>query len=579
MFEGIPTQHRQPGRIPVRLVLASLVGLGWLLARGAVGGDPASEIGGAVDGGLVFAAMIPLAPPAARAPGAVRAGTWAMAGMTLALVASIVSGLGSSFAWWGDIVLSLIAVVALSYVLLLLRQVRHQDRIVREADFDSMTGLLNREGFDRALEPLLEVASEDALVAVLFVDLDRFKVVNDTHGHDVGDELLIEVGKILEQHVRQNDLVGRVGGDEFVLALTGLREDRSASTVAEKLLGLLNAPIEVGGRTLSIGASIGIAIYPTNGDTGDDLLKSADEAMYRIKNSGKNHFAFSTQDISVEQTRIQEIDRRLRFALEDGHLDLRYQPIFDLESKDVHGFEVLMRWHSPDLGAVSPGEFIALAERNGLIVPIGTWALREACHQAGSWLRQGYEFETISVNVSTLQFEQPNFIDTVSKAVADAGLPPEKLELEVTESLFARDVGTVSGVLRKLKRLGVRTALDDFGTGYSALSYLMHMPFDTIKIDASFVHSLSRAAGAGNPAGSVVKAVCALAADLGKSVTAEGVESVMQRDQLLRAGAHRAQGFLFSKPLTNADATELLKRETFVPKMVPEDEAVFLLHG
>ena len=183
------------------------------------------------------------------------------------------------------------------------------------------------------------------------------------------------------------------------------------------------------------------------------------------------------------------------------------------------------------------------------------------------------------MNVSTLQFEQPNFIDTVSKAVADAGLPPEKLELEVTESLFARDVGTVSGVLRKLKRLGVRTALDDFGTGYSALSYLMHMPFDTIKIDASFVHSLSRAAGAGNPAGSVVKAVCALAADLGKSVTAEGVESVMQRDQLLRAGAHRAQGFLFSKPLTNADATELLKRETFVPKMVPEDEAVFLLHG
>src|SRR5690606_37458267 len=299
-------------------------------------------------------------------------------------------------------------------------------------------------------------------LALLFVDLDRFKFVNDTYGHETGDKLLREVGRILRENVRGQDLVGRVGGDEFTVALMGVKEERAAASVARSLVRELNAPIRIDGRDVQVSASIGIALCPRDGTSADVLLKSADAAMYEVKEGGKNSYYFSTVEVRTRLSRRLELERQLRKALHENELEALFQPQVRLADNRLVGFEALLRWHSPELGIVSPAEFIPVAEEAGLISPIGHWLLRDVALQLRDWLRAGYTPVKLAVNVSTMQFHQKSFVDTVRGALDDSGIPPELIEIEVTESVLVRDYDLALRTLTRLERLGVPTALDDF---------------------------------------------------------------------------------------------------------------------
>src|SRR5690606_35532348 len=291
----------------------------------------------------------------------------------------------------------------------------------------------------------------------------RFKFVNDTFGHDVGDKLLREVGRVLRGNVRANDLVGRVGGDEFMVALLGVTDDEAAGQVARSLVRELSAPIAVEERELQVSASIGISLYPRDGANAEELLHSADAAMYQVKEGGKNAYHFSTIEVRTRISRRLELERQLRRAVQDSQLEVAYQPQVRLADGSLTGFEALLRWRSPELGLVSPGEFVPVAEEAGLISPIGHWMLRESALQQRAWQRQGLMPVRVAVNVSTMQFHQHEFVDTVRGALADSGIDPDLLEIEVTESVLVRDYELALRTLAKLERLGVPTALDDFG--------------------------------------------------------------------------------------------------------------------
>src|SRR5690606_17976700 len=474
------------------------------------------------------------------------------------------------------------------------------------AQVDPLTGALTRGAFEERLTAAIEKATadpEDGL-ALLFVDLDRFKFVNDTYGHETGDKLLREVGRVLRDSVRGLDLVGRVGGDEFTVALLGVKEERAAATVARSLVRELNAPIRIDGRDLQVSASIGIAIAPRDGNTPEGLLKSADAAMYEVKEGGKNSFYFSTVEVRTRLSRRLELERQLRQALHENEFEVVYQPQVRLADNRLTGFEALLRWHSSELGIVSPGEFIPVAEEAGLITAIGHWLIRDVAMQLRDWLRQGYEPVKLALNVSTMQFHQKSFIDTVKGALNDTGIPTELLEIEVTESVLVRDYDLALRTLLRLERLGVPTALDDFGTGYSSLAYLQRLPIKTLKIDRSFVQGLApqvvdQAVSVTNPkravttdaglrrhtgmhAGAwteiaanlydggnvpastfpIVEAICAMAHKLGKHVVAEGIETAYQRDFLRRLGVDYAQGYFFARPMPASEAEKVLRRIT-----------------
>ena len=434
------------------------------------------------------------------------------------------------------------------------------------AQLDPLTGLLNRVALERHLHEWIAAgrdAGPQGMFAVLFVDLDRFKNVNDTYGHDVGDRLLCAIARLLRDSVRSSDLVARLGGDEFVIAMPGLRDRRMAGAVAAKLVEVLSTPIDVGaGKVLGVSASIGIATYPADGEDVASLLGSADTAMYAVKSGGKNSFVFSTVHLRDQQTRRLEIEHRLRRAVADHALQVAYQPQYELANRRLVGFEALLRWDDEVLGKVSPGEFVPIAEEAGLIVPIGHWLLREACYQLRAWDDAGGQRIGVAVNVSTLQFRQADFAEQVEAALHDSTLAPERLEVEVTESVLINQFDVAVQALRRLHRLGVRTALDDFGTGYSSLAYLHRLPIHALKIDRSFVSTLaissSGDAGAGMP---LVDAISAMGRTLGKTVVAEGVETPEQAHYLKRIGVHRAQGFFLGRPLDAAHAVRLIERQ------------------
>lgn len=475
------------------------------------------------------------------------------------------------------------------------RNLQHERSISQRAKIDPLTGALTRATFEELLrEELVAAEAKNLGLALLFVDLDRFKFVNDTFGHDVGDKLLREVGKVLKSNVRAGDLFGRVGGDEFMVALLGVTDDETAGQVARSLVRELGAPIAVEERELQVSASIGISLYPRDGTNAEELLHSADAAMYQVKQGGKNAYHFSTLEVRTRLSRRLEIERMLRSALSENQLEVVYQPQVRMDDNSLIGFEALMRWRSPELGMVSPSEFIPVAEEAGLIGPIGHWILRESALQQQVWQRQGLLPMRMSVNVSTLQFHQVNFVETVRGAINDSGIDPSLFEIEVTESVLARDHNLAVRTLFRLDRLGVRTALDDFGTGYSSLAYLQRLPINTLKIDYSFVRGLVpppsvRAmegyAGARRPsrevlttggtqiltgsgegvfvdAAPIVEAICAMAHKLEKEVIAEGVETAYQREYLRRLGVDAAQGYYFSRPLQPLQAEELLRRVT-----------------
>ena len=443
------------------------------------------------------------------------------------------------------------------------RQLQTHKRITHRAQYDELTGLLTRAAFEKQFDAAIEKAKQSgALLALLFIDLDRFKFVNDTYGHEMGDELLKEVAKCLQKSVRQNDLVARLGGDEFIIALRGLQEAQSAASVASQLVKVLSSPFEIQGKVLNVSASVGISLYPNDGEDFETLTRNADTAMYEIKSAGKNDFTFTTAEVQVKQSRRIQLEQQLRSALEDNGLEIHYQPQVNLHTGDLSGFEVLLRWPHPELGNVSPEEFVPLAEEIGLIIPIGHWLLREACHQAASWQRAGLDPVKIAVNVSGLQFNQPDFISTLSGALKDSKLDPKWLEVEITESILMNDITSAAQTLRRLVRLGVTTALDDFGTGHSSLSYLQQLPIQSLKIDRSFVSTLSSGSQMSGNNTAIIEAICAMAHKLKKTIVAEGVETKAQRTYLTHLGCDYAQGFLFAKPMRALDAETLLKQRT-----------------
>jgi diguanylate cyclase (GGDEF)-like protein len=435
---------------------------------------------------------------------------------------------------------------------------RERERML--ATHDQLTSLANRYLFhDRLGQALAASRRNGQRMAILFIDLDNFKLVNDTLGHAVGDHLLLAIARHLTTALRESDTAARMGGDEFALLLTNLTHELDAARIAEKILDALARPLLLNDRTIHCTASIGIATVPANGDDPKELIRRADTAMYQAKKNGRNRFEFFTDQMNQVAQRRLSIESELGTALANRALEVHYQPFYDLRRGRVIGGEALLRWTHPKLGRVVPDEFLPMAEESGEITAIGEWVLMEACRQAVAWQRGGYEGFRIAVNVSPRQLQQPNFRDQVEKALMTSGLQPESLELEITESSVVRNVDGTLRALHHLKSLGVHLAVDDFGTGYSALAYLKDLPIDLLKIDRSFVASLL-----GDPANvTIVEAVIRMARGLNLTTVAEGVED---HDQLLLLGSlgcNRMQGFLFGRP-TDADTfTQFLANPTF----------------
>ncbi len=418
-------------------------------------------------------------------------------------------------------------------------------RLEHLAHHDPLTGLPNRLLFAGHLQRSISKAKRSQRqVALLFIDLDRFKDVNDTLGHAVGDELLIEVTHRLTGQLRNGDLLARFGGDEFVCVLEEIEAPERASLVAEKLTALIAEPFSIRDHDLNISASIGISLYPADGMDADNLLRAADTAMYQAKKHGRNSYHFYTPELTQYAKERSQMERLLRHAIENDELEVHYQIKMAVAQRPYPcGVEALARWNSAELGQISPVRFIPIAEETGLIVELGEWVLRAACRQMAAWRASGVNIPTISVNLSVRQLERADILEIVRSALEESGLPPNALELEITESVIM-NVDDAISVLERLSVLGVRLAVDDFGTGYSSLAYLKLLPIDTLKIDRSFVIGIGDSRGDE----SIIQAVIGLARNLGLATVAEGVETAQQLAFLCQAGCDQIQGFYFGKP-------------------------------
>jgi diguanylate cyclase (GGDEF)-like protein len=438
----------------------------------------------------------------------------------------------------------------------------YEARIEYLATHDALTDLPNRNLLgDRIAQSIAQTHRAGERLALLFLDLDRFKFINDSFGHTVGDGLLKAVAARLLGTVRDSDTVARLGGDEFVIMAPGLIHAGDAANVAKKILATFAVPFVVAGRELHVTASIGVSIYPEDGDNSNTLLKSSDAAMYRAKEQGRNGFQHYTREMSVQAQERVELESALCLALERQEFELHYQPQVDLNSGQITGVEALIRWHHPTLGMVSPLQFIPLAEETGLILAIGEWVLKTACAQAVAWHLAGYPQLSMSVNLSARQFRQHYMAGLVASALAETGLAAEYLVLELTESLLMKDSHTIVQALRELKAMGVVLSLDDFGTGYSSLSYLKRFPIDVVKIDRSFVHDVtSNVDGA-----SLTKTIITMAQSLKLKTVAEGVETKAQLSFLKRNGCDSIQGYYFSRPLPANEMLVLLHEGKHIP--------------
>ncbi len=412
------------------------------------------------------------------------------------------------------------------------------------ATHDSLTGLPNRAAFmDQLQRSIAYAARNQTQVSLLFVDVDRFKNINDSMGHQVGDELLRVVSTRLQDVVRRSDMLGRLGGDEFIVLLQDVQRDHDPARVSQKILDTLSRPCSLNGAEYRVTASVGIAVYPSDGMSADVLIKNADLAMYHAKSVGRNRYSYYAKDMDDQVATSLDMENGLRLALEHHSLLVHYQPQVHV-GKGIIGAEALVRWRCPNRGMVSPATFIPMAEETGLIHPIGAWVLRTACEQAVAWQGAGRGIR-VAVNVSTRQLASSSFADEVSTTLRETGLDPRRLELEITESSVLEEQGVTLGTIRLVRQLGVRVAIDDFGTGYSALSALRNLPVDALKIDRSFVSDLDS-----DPSvRTITTSLIDLATGLGLDVTAEGVENTGQMRFLESRGCHDMQGFLFSRPM------------------------------
>ncbi len=427
------------------------------------------------------------------------------------------------------------------------------ERLEFQARHDSLTGLPNRSYFMELLNAALEDAGErSGYLAVLFIDLDRFKQINDILGHAMGDRLLREVGLRLKRLLTEDDLAGRMGGDEFIIVLARQPDEEAAALASREFLEALRAPHQIEDNELFVTASIGVAIYPRHGRTVAELLRNADLAMYHAKNSGKNEVeVFRAEDHVASLERLR-LENALRRALEHQEFELLYQPVVSMNGKVV-GLEALLTWRHPIYGTISPKQFIPIAEETGLIIDIGSWVIRRACLEAASWHKAGHSAARISVNVSTLQFERRDFLETVAGALALSNLPPDRLELELTESYIMKDLPLAAARLAQIRKLGISIAIDDFGTGYSSLSYLNKLPVDSLKIDQSFLRNLQE------PEGSlaVIQSIVRMAHSMNLSVVAEGVETRAELDLVRVLGVDKVQGHVYG-PARRREDVELL---------------------
>ncbi|MDD5242235.1 MAG: EAL domain-containing protein [Sulfuricella sp.] len=431
-----------------------------------------------------------------------------------------------------------------------------EKQIYRLAYYDTLTGLPNRTMlYTHVKQALAEASRNQRHGAILFIGLDRFKQVNDSLGHEAGDLLLKEVAQCMAGCVREEDVVARIGGDEFVVALFDIAEREHAATVAEKILARLSQPIMVNGHELLVSASIGISVYPDNGDDAETLLKCADVAMYRAKRGGSsNGIMFFSQDMNLRSLEKLKLESNLRRAMERNELTLNYQPQLDLASGKIVGAEVLLRWNH-DGTMISPAQFIPIAENTGLIIPIGEWILETVCAKNKQWQEAGLPIVKLAVNISAKQFRQ-SLPQQVEQILGRHGLDPSFLELEITESVIMQNAEGVIAMMTEFQRLGVTLSLDDFGTGYSSLSYLKRFPIDTLKIDQSFIRGLPNDADDT----AIAKAIISLARSLGLLVIAEGVETAEQLDFLRSAGCDEIQGYYYSRPLTEDNFIRFLQQ-------------------
>ncbi|BAU64596.1 response regulator receiver modulated diguanylate cyclase/phosphodiesterase [Stanieria sp. NIES-3757] len=424
-----------------------------------------------------------------------------------------------------------------------------QQLLLAQALHDALTGLPNRTLFMEHLQKALQRSyrNQDYLFAVLFIDLDRFKIINDSWGHAVGDQLLIAIAGILKQCSREVDTVARLSGDEFTILLEDLQDFQDAVAIAERVLDQLTSPIHLQERKVFSGASIGIVLGSTHYQNGIELLRDADIAMYRAKALGKGRYAVFDQEMYAQTIHLSQLETDLRLAIERQEFLLNYQPIVSLKTLQIKGFEVLLRWQHPQTGLIAPGDFIAIAEDTGLIVPIGEWVLYEACRQLHTWQSKFPHASSLhlSVNLSSRQIQQFDFVEKLAQILTETGLNGENLRLELTETMLMDRGEKTIELLTQIKQQNIQLSIDDFGTGYSSLSYLHRFPIDTLKIDRSFV-SLINAEGENCE---IVKTIITLAHSLGMKAIAEGVEMPHQVTHLSRLGCEAAQGYFFSKPL------------------------------
>ena len=431
--------------------------------------------------------------------------------------------------------------------------------IAFQAYHDLLTGLPNRALFkDRLGQAIVHAKRHGQTMATLFLDIDRFQVVNDTLGHLVGDGLLQAVAQRLRGSLREGDTLSRIGGDEFMLLLPHIRNRDNAAFIADKILASLKQPFHIEGHEIFVGISIGIAVFPDDGDTIESLVKHADTAMYHAKDSGRNDYKFFTHDLQKSFTGRLAVENEMRHALDKQQFEVYYQPQVSIPDQRIRGMEALIRWNHPSRGIVPPNEFIPIAEECGLITPINEWVLAAACRQATLWRASELPAVTMAVNLSARQIEHPLFVDKFIHCLRENGMDGQGLEIEITESTLMRDMDGSIEKLRKLAELGVEISIDDFGTGYSSLSYLKKLPIHTLKIDRSFIHDLN---GHMNNGTTIVAGIAAMAKGLNLNLVAEGVETRAQLDYLRSLGCDAYQGYLFSRPVTVDKATEILSRQ------------------
>lgn len=488
---------------------------------------------------------------------------WVMLGVLLANAAEIAArsfgdlpsdGLADIFDLLSVLV---IAGPLLAFVLIDLRDRRQaENRLEFMAHHDLLTGLPNRSSFNRSLQSAIETAKASDIMAVLFIDLDRFKNVTDTFGHAFGDRMLVEASERLREAFRSSGLVSRPGGDEFYVLLDRIGGPQDAEMAAQQILRVFNQPFRIEGYELRISCSIGIALYPQHGEDAIALTKNADTAMYQMKELGKNGYRLYAAEMNDKVIRQLVMEEWLNKALEQDEFELHYQPQVNIFSNRMNGMEALIRWHHPSLGYIPPSEFIPIAEETGLIVPIGEWVLRTACKQNKIWQLAGFAPLKIAVNISPIQFHQSHFVQVVIDSLKESGLEPRYLELEITESIAMYHVDEVIEKLRELRELGVHISIDDFGTGYSSLAYLKKFPITKLKIAQQFMRDVT----VDPDDAAIVQAIMGMAHSLNLNVIAEGVETEEQLKFLLEVRCKEIQGYIYSKPVPALEFTKLLQR-------------------